>query len=76
MAHPYIMESCLICGTCWDICPMDAVEEFKDYYRITDRCDDCGKCVRACPNFAIAKTETIGLRLEEHARTQVDDEDL
>jgi ferredoxin len=55
---------------------MDAVEEFKDYYRITDRCDDCGKCIRACPNFAIAKTETIGLRLEEHARAQAESDEL
>ncbi len=38
--------------------------EFEDYYRITDDCDDCGKCITACPNFAIAKTIAIGTRLD------------
>jgi MinD superfamily P-loop ATPase len=60
----YIMDNCIICGTCWDVCPLDAVEEFEDYYRIAERCDDCGKCIRACPNHAIAKTADIGRRLE------------
>jgi MinD superfamily P-loop ATPase len=70
MTHPYIMDSCLICGTCWDICPIDAIEEYQDYYRITDGCDDCGKCVHACPNFAIAKTVAIGERLDARASAQ------
>ena len=77
---PYIMESCIICGTCWDICPQDAVVENGDYYRITVDCDDCGKCVKACPNHAIAKTAEIGRRLEAKARAAAaaaaDDDDL
>jgi MinD superfamily P-loop ATPase len=73
---PYIMEQCIICGTCWDICPKHAVEEFEDYYRITNECDDCGKCVKACPNYAIAKTVTIGKKLEERSHAERDSEDL
>ena len=63
----YIMDSCLICGTCWDVCPTHAVVEFEDYYRITDDCDDCGTCIKACPNFAIAINATRGQALEERA---------
>jgi MinD superfamily P-loop ATPase len=69
MAH-YIMENCIICSTCWDICPQDAVVEFEDYYRITDSCDDCGKCVKACPNGAIAVSVERGVALD--ARHHVD----
>jgi MinD superfamily P-loop ATPase len=77
MTHPFIMNSCLICGTCWDICPRHAIVEFEDYYRITEDCDDCQKCVKACPNFAIAKTVDIGIRLDEraNAKTGSDDDD-
>ena len=70
MTHPYIMENCVICGTCWDICPKHAVQEFEDYYRITDDCDDCQKCVKACPNYAIAKTVGIGMKLDERHRRE------
>ena len=70
MSHPYIMENCIICGTCWDICPRDAVEECNDYYRINDECDNCGKCLKACPNFAIAINAEKGQKLEEKQRLQ------
>ena len=29
--------------------------------------DDCGKCIKACPNFAIAINATRGQTLEERA---------
>ena len=73
--HPYIMNTCIICGTCWEICPMDAVEEYGDYYRITDQCDGCGKCLKACPNCAIAITESKGRKLEDRISAAMDSED-
>jgi ferredoxin len=63
----YIMDSCLICGTCWDVCPIHAIEEHEDYYRVTADCDDCGKCIKACPNFAIAINADRGQALEARA---------
>ena len=65
MTH-YIMDNCVVCGTCWDLCPVDAVEEFEDFYKINNRCDDCGKCVKACPNHAIANSVSRGEALERH----------
>jgi ferredoxin len=50
----FITEDCIICGTCWEICPTKSVEEFDWYYRInTDTCVECGACARVCPNHAI-----------------------
>jgi MinD superfamily P-loop ATPase len=70
----YITKNCIICGTCWDLCPKHAVVEFEDYYRVTDDCDDCGKCIKACPNFAIAKTVAIGERLDAHISADLEAE--
>ncbi|MBM4311924.1 MAG: ferredoxin [Deltaproteobacteria bacterium] len=54
----YITEDCVICGTCWEICPTDSIEEYDWYYRInTDTCVECGACARVCPNHAIFKTK-------------------
>jgi len=51
----FITDNCLICGTCWEICPTDSIEEYEWYYRITDTCVECGACARVCPNAAIIK---------------------
>jgi ferredoxin len=72
MVH-FIMESCIICGTCWDICPVDAVVEFQDDYRISDLCDECGKCVKACPNGAISNSVSRGRKLDPQRRVAADD---
>lgn len=71
----YITKNCIICSTCWDICPKHAVVEFEDYYRVTEDCDDCGKCIKACPNYAIAKTVTIGQRLDAHIDAESEGDD-
>ncbi len=64
----YIMEYCIICGTCWEICPVDAIEVHRDYYRINDACNDCGLCLKPCPNKPITKTVKKGQFLETRAR--------
>ncbi len=50
-----ITDNCIICGTCWEICPSSAIVEHEWYYRIDDDCVECGSCVRVCPNAAIKK---------------------
>jgi MinD superfamily P-loop ATPase len=67
MPH-YIMEDCIICGTCWEVCPLDAIEEHRDYYLINDKCNDCGLCLKPCPNKSITKTVKKGQFLEIRAR--------
>ena len=52
-----ITENCVICGTCWEVCPTDSVVEHSWFYRIADTCVECGACVRLCPNVAIKKVD-------------------
>ena len=68
MTH-FIMDDCIICGTCWEICPVDAVVPYKDYYRINELCNDCGLCLKPCPNKSITKTVAKGKKLELKAKT-------
>ena len=50
-----ITDRCIMCGTCWEICPTGSIVEFDWYYKTTDTCVECGACARVCPNAAIAK---------------------
>ena len=53
-----ITENCIICGTCWEICPTESIEEYDWYYRINpETCVECGACARVCPNAAIIKSK-------------------
>ena len=53
----FITDNCIICGTCWEICPTDSIEEYGWSYRIADTCVECGACARVCPNHAIIKID-------------------
>ena len=33
-----ITENCVICGTCWEICPTASVVEHSWFYKIADTC--------------------------------------
>jgi len=51
-----ITDRCIMCGTCWEICPTKSIKEFEWYYAIDeDTCVECGACARVCPNAAIAR---------------------
>ncbi|MCP4195861.1 MAG: 4Fe-4S dicluster domain-containing protein [Proteobacteria bacterium] len=50
-----LTENCVLCGTCWEVCPSDSIVEHDWYYKIDESCMDCGMCMKVCPNAAIRK---------------------
>jgi len=49
---------CTGCGTCLEICPMNAVEQEGEAFRVIEkRCLGCGLCVNRCPSGAKALVE-------------------
>lgn len=46
-------EECTGCGTCEEICPMDAIAVNEVSHINRDRCIGCGVCVSKCPSNAI-----------------------
>ena len=53
-----VTENCILCGTCYEVCPTDSIVEYEWYYKISDSCMDCGMCRKVCPNAAIRKINT------------------
>ncbi len=48
-----ITEECIACGTCVDYCPVNAIVEDGEFYRISEDCTECRACVDTCPVDAI-----------------------
>ena len=49
-----ITDSCVKCGSCAEVCPMEAITEGEDKYVIDpDVCVSCGTCAAQCPVEAI-----------------------
>ena len=54
MAHA-ISDECISCGTCLPACPVEAISEGDEKYKIDpNTCTDCGTCVDECPVDAIS----------------------
>ena len=55
-------ETCTVCGTCVDRCPMDALtlgnSDVPDWDE--DRCIGCGACASGCQEEAITLVERVG----------------
>lgn len=57
MAHR-ITDECISCGSCKEVCPVEAISEGEDKYVIDpDKCTDCGSCKEVCPTGAILGPE-------------------
>ncbi|HAD03378.1 MAG: 4Fe-4S ferredoxin [Desulfuromonadales bacterium GWD2_61_12] len=48
-----ITDECIACGACVDTCPVSAIIEAGDKYKITETCTECGACADSCPVSAI-----------------------
>jgi len=52
----YLKPLCSNCGTCFDICPNEAIHEGDGVHRIDyDRCIACGDCVDHCAYGALVR---------------------
>jgi Fe-S-cluster-containing hydrogenase component 2 len=53
MAAKVDKNKCNGCGTCKDICPVNAIKVEGGKAVISDDCVECGGCLSQCPNEAI-----------------------
>lgn len=46
-------SKCDACGSCSEICPVEAIKVEKKAVINEEECIDCGTCVDECPNEAL-----------------------
>ncbi|MEW8959480.1 MAG: 4Fe-4S binding protein [Moorella sp. (in: firmicutes)] len=47
-------EKCTGCGSCVDVCPVEAITVDGVAVVNADECLECGTCVEECPNGALS----------------------
>lgn len=52
-----ISDSCINCGSCSAVCPVQCIFPGDTQYHITETCIDCGSCQEVCPVGAISILE-------------------
>ncbi|NLN72228.1 MAG: 4Fe-4S binding protein [Thermoplasmatales archaeon] len=50
-----IVDECVGCGACVDVCPQDAIVVDDVAVIDNDKCVECGACVDECPSNAIVE---------------------
>lgn len=52
-------KSCVVCGCCVKVCPMDAIQIFHGIMARVDmgKCVGCGRCAKECPASVITIRE-------------------
>lgn len=50
-----ILDSCIGCGTCRDVCPQGCIIEGSPYKIEASHCLHCGACYEVCPAGAVKK---------------------
>ncbi len=49
-------EKCTGCGTCEEVCPVEAIKADSDKAVVDqETCVDCGTCIDECPEKAISE---------------------
>lgn len=49
-----ITDKCVMCGTCAETCPVEAIHPGDSQHFVNpDECIDCGACESGCPSEAI-----------------------
>ncbi len=52
----YVNDKCVLCGTCYAVCPQSCIDTTKDPVVIDQkRCLHCGSCMQVCPVQAIER---------------------
>lgn len=56
MAVKIDKETCIGCGACVDVCPVQALSMEDDKAKCDEgTCIDCGACIGVCPTQAISE---------------------
>lgn len=48
-----IFHSCIACGTCASVCPVECISEGDIFEIDPEMCIDCGTCQEECPTDSI-----------------------
>ncbi len=52
----YVTSACILCGTCYAVCPKLCIDTAKDPVVINQQeCVQCGECMQVCPIQAILR---------------------